>query len=246
MKHKDIISIIIFLLLLLVVEELMARGGGGGGHGSSGGGSHSSGSSWSGEQHPLTTRDLIIYICVFILGSFSALITIVVMLKSNASKKIIKKIILSDTFWDFNEMKSHAHEVFYKIQDAWGKRDIDRAKNYITPELHRKYKIKLEYLRMEHKVNIIRNINITDIKIIGCEDYKDDSKDRYIAYIKGTILDFMVDDRTGRNITNEDKETETFSDTYHFVRVDNNWLLENIDNSVSMLDVITTRNFKEE
>ena len=84
-----------------------------------------------------------------------------------------------------------------------------------------------------------------ETKIIGCEDYKDDSKDRYIAYIKGNILDYTIHDSTGEILKNPDKTIEKFSDTYHFVRGKKNWILEDIDNSVSLLDIVTARNYKE-
>lgn len=157
----------------------------------------------------------------------------------------MSQIIGSDSFWDFDEMKLNARRTFYNVQAAWENRDIDQVKDYITPELYEKYKVMLGDMTEKHEKNIISCIDITETKIIGCEDYKDDSKDRYIAYIKGTILDYTILDTTGEIIKNPDRTTEKFSDTYHFVRGKKSWILEEIDNSVSLLDIVKAKNYKE-
>lgn len=254
MRRRDILRIVSFICLILVVEVLLARGGGGGGHGggaghsggghSSGGGHGGFGGGGHGDVHS-TIWGFIIFGGFVLFGLFATTTATLLLWKSNISKKILSKIISTDSFWDFEGMQLNARRTFYNIQDAWENRDIDSVKNNITPELHDKYKVMLSEMTSRNEKNIISQIDITETKIIGSQDYKDDSKDRYVAYIKGTILDYTINDKTGEIIKNPSKEIEEFSDTYHFIREGKRWILEHIDNNVSLLDIVTSKNYKE-
>ena len=236
MKRKNIIYILLLITLVLTTEALLARGGGGGGGGHFSGGHHGSGG----------PNGIWEYIGLIIFGSFIGSVSILLLLwKTNYSRKLLRIITTKDSFWNINNMQLNAKKTFYSIQDAWEDRDINRVKAIITPELYVKYDAMLGKMKENFEKNIIKDIDIKEVKILGCEDYKDDSKDRYIAYIKGNILDYTVDLRTGNIIKNPDRTTEEFVDTYHFVRVKNKWILENIDNSVSSFDILRARNFRE-
>ncbi|HEV2833327.1 MAG TPA: hypothetical protein VGW31_15210, partial [Hanamia sp.] len=87
--------------------------------------------------------------------------------------------------------------------------------------------------------------SVADVKIISCEDFSDNSKDSFIAYIKGSIVDYTISEKTGRIIKNEKQEEEKFEDTYHFVRQRNKWLLNYIDNDVTISDLISAKNYRE-
>lgn len=83
------------------------------------------------------------------------------------------------------------------------------------------------------------------MKIISCEDFNDDSKDSFIAYIKGTIVDYTISEKTGQIIKNPEREEEKFKDTFHFVRKGNKWLLNYIDNDITIIELIAAKNYRE-
>ena len=167
--------------------------------------------------------------------------------KSQQANRILKKISGNkDALWDKEFMEDHAKQTFLAMQLAWEKRNLKHMKKSMTPELYSRMKDTLNSMILNKTINVIVPIEIKDVRIIGCEDYKDDSKDRYIAYIKGTIIDYTIDETTGIIIKNDHKSYETFKDTYHFVRINYSWVLEEIDNLVTIWDVINTRNYKEE
>lgn len=246
MKRKSIFHILLLITFVLTSEALLARGGGGGGHGGGGfGGGRFYGGGHHGSGGPMGIWEYIVLIGFIVFGSFTGLVSILLLWKTNYSKRLIRIITTKDSFWNINNMRLNARKTFYSIQDAWEDRDICKVKTLITPQLYDKYNAMLAKMKENFEKNIIKNIDIKEIKILGCEDYKDDSKDRYIAYIKGNILDYTVDVRTGNIIKNPERTTEEFVDTYHFVRVKNKWILENIDNSVSSFDILRARNFRE-
>ena len=51
--------------------------------------------------------------------------------------------------------------------------------------------------------------------------------------------------KTDTIIDNPHKQRESFTNTYHFVRVNKRWVLEEVDTSVSLWDVIKTKNYAE-
>lgn len=261
MKIRHYFQLLLVIFLLLPSPYLEARPGGGGGTGGGGGGGTSGGGGGGStggigkrgiggyrginNNGQNTVWDYVVFIGFIVFGSFTGFITTVLLWKSKLSNKILSRILPTDSFWNINDMKYNARRVFYNMSEAWENHDMERVKNYVTIELYKDYSAKLAKMKERKEKNIISSVDITETRIIGCEDYKDNSKDRYIAYIKGTILDYTILEDTGEIIKNPKKEIEDFSDTYHFIRVKNQWVLEKIDNSVSILDLAFSRNYKE-
>lgn len=234
-SQKNIFISIVLISILLLSLDAVARAGGGGGSGGGGG---------FGGRHGYGIG--IFKLILFILwGIYTAIISFLVFIKSGWSKRIISRASQTDKVWNLDEMKNHSERVFRQMQDAWSSRELSQVRDIITQSLFDDYAEKLDAMRMNNERNILRDIDIDEIKIIGCRDYKDNSKDSFIAYIKGTILDYTVDDRTGNTIKNENQNNEKFTDTYYFHRSENKWLLNFIDNDVNLLDVVIATSYKE-
>lgn len=261
MKIKNLFRLFLLCTLLLILMDAYPRagggsgGGGGGGHGGGYGGygySHS-GNSYSSYTYNSSSRSsspgavsatlliIITVLAVVVLGTIPALIK----LKSHASAKIITRAANKDSLWEADALKKHAEKIFYKMQRAWEDRNMGLVKKQVTVELFADYKSILDQMLKSREKNIITFITLTEITIIGCEDFKDNSKDRYIAYIKGTMLDYTINERTKEIIQNPKRLTRPFSDTYHFVRSYNDWLLEKINNTVKFEDIIGIKNSLE-
>ena len=229
-----------------MVQFLMARAGGG--HGGGGGGGHGG----AGGAHGVPGQGgrtgifgYIMMIVFIVVGSGVGIVGSIIIWKSKFAEKIINESEEMDPLWNMEQMKLNARSIFYRMQDAWENRDMNSVKDIVTPELYEGYKEVLDGMKERGEKNILREIDITDTSVIGCEDYKDDTKDRFIAYIKGTMLDYTILEQTGEIIQNPERTVQKFSDEYHFVRVDNQWHLESIDNSVNLLKILVARNYKE-
>ena len=219
LKLTAIFSLTIFTTL--IHYDLFARAGGGGGKG---GGN---------------------ILGLLLWGIYTLIISIILFFKVRKSKKIIAIDSQYDSFWNFEQMRNNGKEVFFKMQEAWMQQDIDMVKDIITQRLYEDYKTQLEVMKNAGEKNILSDINVSNVRIIGCEDYLDNSHDSYIAHIKGDIIDYTINEQTNEVIKNAKKESENFADIYHFKRKDNKWLLDHIDNKVHIWDVIRTKNYHE-
>lgn len=251
MKPKHFISLTLLVFIFFISENLFARFGGAGGHSfgsGSGGGYGFSFHGPSGYRYSIDSLWGFIFIVVInILGLLALLIVpIFILIKSKYSKKAFRKYFTSGTLWDYYFMKENAKKTFYKIQDVWRNQNIDDVKDIISSDLYTKYESIFSEMKTKGEKNIIGSISIEDVYIISCEDYKDDSKDKHIAYLSGTIRNYTIKETTNEIIKNPNRKLENFSEFYHFIRINDKWCLEEIDNSVKLWDILKARKFKEE
>jgi hypothetical protein len=76
---------------------------------------------------------------------------------------------------------------------------------------------------------------------IGMEDHEGKVQDTFTVYIKGKMVDYIVSDKTGRIYTNSSKSSKLFVDLYYFVRNNDNWLLDKIDNNVTLGKILKAK-----
>jgi len=237
-SKRKVISSVVTLVLLLSTEVILARAGGGGGGG--GGGSSFHGRGGGGHY---TNQEIFFYTVIWVISTFG--LTILLIHKADRSKFIILWAAKEDRMWNMNKMKFISEAIFIKMQDAWMNRNIEKMKDHISKDLYEDYKEKLAVMKRNKEKNILEYIDVEEVKIISCEDFHDNSKDSFIAYIKGTILDYTISEETNTVIKNTDKKQENFTDTYHFIRNGNKWILNYIDNDVTFFDLLEAKNYKE-
>ncbi len=181
------------------------------------------------------------------IGSIVALIYVAILLiiirrKSKKAKIQIDKIHLTDPFWDYDSMIALVKEVFNQMQVAWGERNMELVKDLVTRDLYNDFQKQLDWKKVKHEKNIIEDIDIKKIRIIGDEeDAKDKSNDKFTAYIFGKMVDYAIDDRTGKKLVLYSSKKEKFSDLYYFVRQDDKWLLDKIQNRVTLAEVVKVK-----
>lgn len=172
-------------------------------------------------------------------------VTTIVIWKSYLSEWILKKSVKTDLIWDIKKLKSHTRESIRRLNDALENKDLSPITDLLTLELFDELNLIVSELIKKGEKNILRCNNIKVLEIIGCEDYKDNSFDKYEAYIQGYMLNYTILESTGEIIKNKESRTWDFSHIYQFIRVENSWKLEKINNSANILDVIKTKNLIE-
>jgi len=231
MKNKNILFIFVALILVticfcFVPEEVLARAGGGGG--GKGGGF------WG-----------LILAPFFII--YSAIVTYLVVKKNKKCKSLLEQLATSDSSWDIDKIKAQVEIAFFKIQDAWMKRDQEIAKEYMSERLYTKHKVQTDQMLSEKRKNILERINLKEARIVEVADYEDDSKDRIWVYIKGSMIDYIIDETTGKVVSGDKSEAENFSELWKFVRSpQNKWVLDEIDQKVQISDLTDFNSFSEE
>jgi hypothetical protein len=169
-------------------------------------------------------------------------VTTIVIWKSYLSEWIIKRSALKDAVWDIEKLKSHTRETIHKLNDAIENNDLSRVTDLLTPELLDEQNSFISKNIKKGEKNILRCNDIRVLEVIGCEDYNDNSYDKYVAYIQGYMLDYIILEATGAILRNKKRQVWRFSRTYHFVRVENQWKLGKINTSASTIDVLKIKN----
>ena len=215
--YRGTLTVLALFLWLATIESAWARAGGGGG-----------GSGRGGWLSIIALPFVIIY---------SAIVTHQVRKKSKACKELLARLEKLDPTWDIDAIRHRIDEVFFKVQQAWMARDQNLAKGCMSEAIFQKHKLQTDHLIEEHHKNMLENINLIQTDIVDVEDFLDNRKDRFWAHIKGSMIDYTIDDTNDRVVSGNNTKAETFTELWKFIRVGNTWVLDEIDQSVSLSDL---------
>lgn len=177
-----------------------------------------------------------------LIGLINAGLIIYYVKKRNKKAKIlIDESHENDPLWDYDKMIAFSNDVFYRMQNAWTERDMDLVKDIVTENLYLDYKKKLDWMKVTHSKNMIEDINIRTVKIVGDQDYGPNEFDSFTVYIKGKLVDYLISDKTAHIYENSRKKRTFFSDLYYFVRHEDHWLLDRIDNRVTLGKILNQK-----
>lgn len=232
----------LFLFSLFVVTLAMARAGGGGSYSGGGGGYHpvyhsySSGGGGSGGGGGIDLS----MIFSFIFGAIFVVLIIVVVRVIRTRRRLAKATETADPMWNVKTMKQHAMDVFHRMQTAWSRQYMDPVEDIVMPQLFNRYSEMLYLQKRQNMRNMIGFISIEKARIVDVEDSDQNNEDRFSIYIAGTMTDYMEStDMRGTKTTLGITTPQPFDDTYHFRRVGNVWMLENINNAPGRIEKMT-------
>ena len=209
------------------VTILRAGGGSSGGSHSSSGGSSSRHYGRRGYSSPLST---IISAIIFIIIIFASTIILYfkVLRASFNSKRYLRLLDNKDITWKYKTIEKRVIETFYIVEEAWTNNDMVKAKDYMDKDLYENFKSKLEWMDINNRRNILKKIRLVNLKPVSVYDDKDDNKDLIWFYIKGKMIDYIVDTKTN-SIVSGDTKNKSFIEFWKFVKNDNNeWVLSEI------------------
>ena len=240
------ILLIAFVLLLVVIscnvivvnaKEIshnspitILRAGGGsssGGHSSSGGSSSGGHYGSRGYSNPIV--NIISYIIFAFIFFASAIILYFKVLRASFnSKRYLRLLDDKDITFKYKTIEKRVTESFYVIQEAWTNNDISKAKDYMAKDLYENFKIKLEWMDVNNRRNVLKKIRLVNLKPVSIYDDKDDKKDLIWFYIKGKMIDYTIDTKT-RNIVDGTTKNKSFIEFWKFVKNNcNEWVLSEI------------------
>ena len=179
-------------------------------------------------------------------GSIIALMLFgIFLLTANLKNKRAKsKIAISnsiDPFWNYDDIVKFSKETFELIQKACTERNMDLVKDRVTDELYISYKKQFNWMEVKKEKNIIEDIQLKNVRIIGDEDYKDNNKDIFTVFLSGKLLNYTMSERSGEIFENSKKKRTFFRTFYYFQRHDNKWLLKKIEDTNLEFKVYKTR-----
>ena len=217
----------LLLVLTLLPADLYARAGGGGGGGGGG-----KGGIFSIFLYPIVL-------------AYIALLHYKISIKNREAEALIEKFSGPDSAWKIEGLKSRIEVCFFKIQEAWMERNQDLAKEYMSRRLYEKHKAQTDLMILNHEKNILKNINLLQAKIVEAVDYQDNSKDLIWVYIGAEMIDYMSNEQDNSVIKGNAYEKEKFSELWKFIREDGRWVLDEINQKVSLIDISSFRSYGE-
>lgn len=217
------------LLLFLIPQDVLARAGGGGGNGGG-----------KGVLYVILMLVLLPFAIVY-----AIVVTFLIFKKGRESKALLDQIAKKDKIWDPNYIRRQVETVFFKVQEAWIQRDQMIAKDFVSQALFDKHKLQTDMMIANHEKNVMERINLIQARVVEVMDYLDDTRDQLWVFMRGTMFDYIADDRTGEPKYGKPERPEGFFELWKFVRENNNWVLDEIDQTVSISEMSDFHSFSE-
>lgn len=206
-----------------------------------GGGESSTGSSSSGSSsghHTSGTRsygtggvisNILSAILMVILLCIGTIVLYFKVLRSSFnSKRYMRMLDDKDITWNYKNIERQVIDSYYAIQEAWAEGNMKNAKDYMTKELYENFQSKLEWMEVKKRKNVLEKIRLVNVKPVSVHDDSDDNKDLIWFYIKGKMVDYMINTETLERVGGSTKAT-SFVEFWKFTRTkDNRWVLSKI------------------
>ena len=121
-----------------------------------------------------------------------------------------------DPSFDEARFREEAGDIFFKVQAAWTNRDLSPVRSFLTAQVATELEPQLERLRQEAKINRLENIAIRAVEII--EAWQEVGQDYITARFSASLLDYTVDEATGRVVEGSRTEPVKFEEYWTFTR----------------------------
>ena len=252
-KNTFTFSLLICVLALVMSQLCVARAGGG--HGGGGGGHGGSGSHFSAGGHGtgftgntsgavnnhLAPSELAILTTLGLFVCVSSLVGVLLYFRKIRTRDVLNKLSADDPLWDEPSLNRLVEETYYRVQEAWRRRNPDLARDCMSERLYQHHLcLTHSMLRKNHRP-IMLAIDCKETAIIQVIDYQDNNKDSFKAHIVGSMIDYVVDDMTKQRVSGSCND-QSFSEIWVFIRQNNQWLLDEIIPKTKTLDLLKMRN----
>ena len=121
-----------------------------------------------------------------------------------------------DSSFDEKKFKDQCMDHFFKIQGAWINRNLSGVKSLLTDEMFGIIQGDAEKLKAEKKVNKLENIAVRSVDIV--EAWQESGKDYITVRFYANLLDYTVEETTGRVVSGSKTEPVKFEEYWTFTR----------------------------
>ena len=114
-----------------------------------------------------------------------------------AAREKLKEFSIGEDHWDRSEIQERVRESYYRIQECWRDRDLEKGHPYLSQKMQQEFQTKFEWSRMRHEVFVMEGIQLLDAILVEAENEDGDDRD-YIWYlIHGKMIDYVYHEETG-------------------------------------------------
>jgi predicted lipid-binding transport protein (Tim44 family) len=134
-----------------------------------------------------------------------------------------------DSSFDEGRFRDTCMDMFFKLQGAWGVRDLTTIRGLVTDEVYRTIQGDVDRLKTERKINKLDNIAVRSTDIV--EAWQESGRDYITVRFYANLVDYTVDEDTGQVSSGSKTEPVKFEEYWTFTRpVGNNpWQLSAIN-----------------
>ena len=122
-----------------------------------------------------------------------------------------------DPAFSEQQFEDLASTAFFKIQEAWSKRDMNIAKAFISPTLFGRFESQLSGFRSEGKINKMDKLAVGSVELV--EAVHDGGFDYITVKINASAADYIIDQKTQKMISGS-QEPQPFTEYWTFLRSD--------------------------
>jgi hypothetical protein len=126
--------------------------------------------------------------------------------------------------YNYVDIEDRTGEIFYKIQEAWTKRNVDIAKDYMSENIYGTYKEKIQYMKDKHKINVLKKIRLITTRPVGIIKY-DYKKDYMWFYVEASMINYKISDIT-EEIVEGDTSRKKISEYWKVIQMGEEWVLD--------------------
>ena len=127
-----------------------------------------------------------------------------------------RSLTLMDSSFDPSKFLKSAQDNFFKIQGAWNKQDITALRTLCGGELMKSWEDELAQHKLRGQRNRMDNIALRDSEIT--EVWTESGEDFITVRLHANLLDFTVDEKSGKVVNGSDSDPVEFEEFWTFSR----------------------------
>ena len=128
----------------------------------------------------------------------------------------LSHIASMDRSFASDALVTFARDTFLRVQAAVSDRDMTPVRDHLTPEMFESLRSQVSELRGAQQTNRVERVDIRRNDI--SEAWQESGRDYVTVYFEGTLLDYVVDDRTGALVSGSSTERQRFEEFWTFMR----------------------------
>ena len=108
-----------------------------------------------------------------------------------------------DPDFDPEQMKTQLGDLYVQMQQAWTERDIEGLRPYFTDAFFTQMERQLNQMRRQGVINYVEHITVLGVTLKGFT--RQGGEDHIIAELRTSILDYTLQEKTGRLVSGDSK-----------------------------------------
>ena len=163
--------------------------------------------------------------------------------KAARTEKLFQFLSLQDPSVAPEALRQDAEATFRKLQECWEKRDYGPMEPLLMPSLFAQHTAQLRGMVRNREINRIADLKVEKVDLVNVRYTEKSNQREFTALISASARDYYVEESTGKFLRG-DKTSARFQEFWTFQRLDNRWLLREVEQSGES-DYLKDDNFVE-